>query len=261
MSGQIEQPLFAITLQRNTIDVSGEGQITVGELPADTDNSSITWVPVRLYSSGDGGLNPPSFASNEVYPLRWEVPLDGVFLDGNQLPGTTLTGASTQLSALIDTGNSILRGPQDVVNSILQTVSPAFAKDSNAEPTFPCATPHTLAFMIGGQMFPVDPRDFVSQNKDGDATTCIANNLVATDSPSRGALFSWSLGDPFLKSNLVAFYYGNLTHPSVDPPRIGFKSQVPQNASAELKDVVADAQESGGVFENKPGIIPDAIPV
>lgn len=99
-------------------------------------------------------------------------------------------------------------------------------------------------------MFPVDPRDFVSQNKDGDATTCIANNLVATDPPSRGALFSWSLGDPFLKSNLVAFYYGNLTHPSVDPPRIGFKSQVPQNASAELKDVVADAQESGGVFES-----------
>ena len=58
-----------ITLQRNTIDVSGTGQITIGELPQGVDNSSITWVPVRLYDPADGGLNPPSFAADEIYPL------------------------------------------------------------------------------------------------------------------------------------------------------------------------------------------------
>lgn len=61
--------LSQITLQRDTIDVSGEGQITIGQLPEGVDNSSLTWVPVRLYDESVGGLTPPSFASQEVYPL------------------------------------------------------------------------------------------------------------------------------------------------------------------------------------------------
>jgi len=257
-SGQIEQPMFAITLQRNTIDVGGKGQITIGQLPPGIDNSSITWVPVRLYQPADGGLNPPTFAPNEVYPLRWEIPLDGVFLDGKQLADTKLQGTSPQLSALIDTGNSIIRGPQDVVSNILSTVSPAFAQNSNAAATFPCATAHNLSFQIGGEMFSVDPRDFVSSANSEDAKTCVASNVVPTDPPSQGALFSWSLGDPFFKSNLVVFYYGNLTHPSVDPPRVGFLSQVPQNATALLQQAVAEAQSDGGVFESTVNPAPTA---
>ena len=146
-------------------------------------------------------------------------------------------------------GNSLIRGPQDVVSNIYTKVSPAFAAISNADPTLPCDAAHSLAFQIGGKMFPVDPRDFVSQNKQGDAKTCIANNIVSTDAPSSGALFSWNLGDPFLKSNMVIFYYGNLTHPSVDPPRIGFVSLVPQNADDLLDDAVDDAESAGGNFE------------
>lgn len=152
---------------------------------------------------------------------------------------------------MISQGNSILRGPQDTVNTILSTISPAYAADPSAAPTFPCATAHTLAFQIGGAQFPIDPRDFVTQNATGDATTCAADNLVATDPPAPGALFSWSFGDPFFKSNLVVFYYGNLTHPSADPPRIGFMSHVPQNASALLQQAVQEAQQDDGVFESE----------
>lgn len=144
-----------------------------------------------------------------------------------------------------------MRGPQDVVNKILSTVSPAFAANPNASPTFPCSTPHTLSFQIGGTQFPVDPRDFVSQSSADDASTCVANNVVSTDAPSTGALFEWSLGDPFLKSTLVAFYYGNLTHPSQDPPRIGFMSMVPANASQILEGDVSAAQADGGSFSSK----------
>lgn len=137
------------------------------------------------------------------------------------------------------------------MNKILQTVSPAFAANSNASPTFPCSTAHTLAFQIGGQMFPVNPLDFVSQSSPDDATTCVADNIVSTDAPSSGALFEWSLGDPFLKSTLVAFYYGNLTNPSQDPPRIGFLSTVPANAIAVYQSDVSDAQADGGVFSSQ----------
>lgn len=146
-------------------------------------------------------------------------------------------------------GNSLIRGPTDVVTDILSSVSPAFAANTNAAPTLSCDSAHTLAFEIGGKLFSVDPRDFLSQQRAGNATACVASSVVSTDPPSFGALFRWSLGDPFLKSNLVAFYYGNLTHPSVDPPRIGFLSMVPSNASALLDGAVTDASDNGGNFE------------
>ncbi|KAI8978756.1 acid protease [Trametes punicea] len=259
LDGLIDQPIFAITLQRDTIDVSGQGQLTIGALPEGVDNSSITWVPVRLYTAADGGLQPPSFASNETYPLRWEVELDGVFLDGKRLPDTKeqANGIPTpSLSALIDTGNSLIRGPSDVVTDILTQVSPSFANNPNAQPVLPCGAAHNLSFQIGGKLFPVDPRDFVSQFQPDDAQNCIANNVVATDPPSQGALFSWSLGDPFLKSNLVVFYYGNLTHPSVDPPRMGFLSLVPQDAGQLLDQAVGEAQKDGGDFQSTTNAAP-----
>ncbi|KAH9983325.1 aspartic peptidase domain-containing protein [Russula compacta] len=249
LSGSLEQPMFSVMLQRDTIDVSGSnGALTVGKLPDGIDNSSLTWVPVRLYNPGDGGLSPPTFAPKEIYPLRWEVPIGGVILDGQQLPASALSGSSSVVSALLDTGNSLIRGPNDIVDSILKQVSSSFAANPNAAPTFPCSAPHDLAFQIGGKTFPVDPRDFLSQNTPGDATTCVADKVVATDPPARGALFSWSLGDPFFKSNLVVFYYGNLTHPSVDPPRIGFLSMVPDNANNIVQSDVSQAQTKGGNF-------------
>lgn len=55
-------------------------------------------------------------------------------------------------------------------------------------------------------MFPVDPRDFISPLQAGNARTCVADNVVSTDAPSVGALFSWSLGDPFLKSYVALLY-------------------------------------------------------
>ncbi|KZT73901.1 acid protease [Daedalea quercina L-15889] len=259
--GVIQQPLFSVTLQRDTVDISGSGQLTIGELPDGVDNSSLTWVPVRLYTTAEGGLLAPTFASSETYPLRWEVPVNNVYLDGNLLANSTVqpNGVTTSfVDALIDTGNSVIRGPSDVVSNILSSVSPAYAANSGASPTLSCNSSHTLAFEIGGQLFSVDPRDFLSQSSAGNATDCVASSVVATDPPSFGSLFSWSLGDPFLKSNLVAFYYGNLTQPSVDPPRIGFLSMVPSNASALLTSVVTEAEENGGTLEETSMAAPTA---
>jgi hypothetical protein len=87
------------------------------------------------------------------------------------------------------------------VQNILTTVSPSFNPSSTDEPVIPCNVPHTLSFQIGGKIFPVDPRNFISPSPiAGDTTNCIVENVVATDPPSMGALFSWNLGDPFFKS-------------------------------------------------------------
>ncbi|KAF8879692.1 hypothetical protein BD779DRAFT_1122359 [Infundibulicybe gibba] len=105
-------------------------------------------------------------------------------------------------------------------------------------------------------MFPIDPRDFIG-NIAGDSTTCLANEIVPTDPPSRSIPYQWSLGDPFFKSNLVAFHYGNLTHTSVNPPRMGFMSVVPADAE-QLQDAVAKAQINGGNFEYTVNLAPTA---
>lgn len=47
---------------------------------------------------------------------------------------------------------------------------------------------------------------------------------------------------------LVAFYYGNLTHPSQDPPRIGLLSTLPSDANDRLQAVVSAAKTGDGNF-------------
>ena len=43
------------------------------------------------------------FSSSCIFVSRWEVPIDGVMLDGQQLPASALLGSGSAISALIDT--------------------------------------------------------------------------------------------------------------------------------------------------------------
>ncbi len=145
----------------------------------------------------------------QVYPLVWEVPLDDVYFDGVRLARSSLSPSNISLSALIDTvryllsvwnfslaykcfhqGNSLIRGPEDVITEIQRLLG------SN---TFDCSRPHNLTFQIGGKLFPVDPRDFIHQAFSDTVDLC-TSALAITDPPGDGFLYSWSLGDPFLKS-------------------------------------------------------------
>ncbi|EIM84055.1 acid protease [Stereum hirsutum FP-91666 SS1] len=275
LTNSIPSPLITITLQRDAFDIGGNaGMLSIGELPGGVDPSAVSWVPVRGYNKEEGGLPGPGDSPGEVYPLTWEVFLDDVYFDGQKLPRSNLSSSNISLSALIDTGNSLIRGPSDVLSTIASMISSS-SSDANANAntntvTYPCSEPHTLAFEIGGRMFPVDPRDFGTQvsssssssssssgddggdgddgdDEDGDGSepTC-SFNLAVTDPPgSGGFLYSWSLGDPFLKSALVSFYYGNLTYPSQDQPRVGLLSTVPEDANEELEDAVKEAEEAG----------------
>jgi len=117
--------------------------------------------------------------------------IEGVYFDGELLPPSTLSSSTIKLSALLDTGNSAIRGPADTVALIESKLG--------QNGLFSCTEPHTLAFKIGGKMFPVDPRDFAGQAYQSNVQIC-SPNLVATDPPTVGGYqFSWSLGSPFLK--------------------------------------------------------------
>ncbi|KAF8347580.1 aspartic peptidase domain-containing protein [Amanita rubescens] len=238
-TGSFPEPLFAVTLQRDTIEIGGNvGSLNIGQLPANVQNGSLTWVPIRGYTVDQGGLRAPSNSPHEVYPMTWEVFLDDVYLDGQRLPRSQLSSPDIELSALIDTGNTFIRGPSDVVEFITSTLGPQF----------PCNEPHTLAFSIGGQMFPVDPRDLIQQV---DVSMCAAT-LSTANTPVVGRfLYSWSLGAPFLKGVLSAYYYGNLSYPSYDPARMGFLSTVPSDAGEQLQAEANSAVQNGGSFPSR----------
>ncbi|KAL0567897.1 hypothetical protein V5O48_014093, partial [Marasmius crinis-equi] len=87
MTHMLKDPMFSIELQRSTIDITegDNGQLTVGKLPDGVDTNSVTWVPVKLYTPEEGGLRAPDFAKGEVYPFRWEIELEGVFLNGQKI--------------------------------------------------------------------------------------------------------------------------------------------------------------------------------
>ncbi|KAG6333102.1 hypothetical protein ID866_5985 [Astraeus odoratus] len=254
--GELAASMFTVTLQRDAIQVGGnEGTLYIGELPPTVSNESLTWVPVRRYPPEQGGMEPPLDAPDEIYPIAWEIAVEEVYFDEIKLPRSQLSTSNISLSALIDTGNSLIRGPPDVVAHI-QTMS--------GGSQFHCSTPHTLAFQIGGKLFPVDPRDFVKQVHAGDVNTCAAN-LAATDVPvgnGSGYLYSWNLGQPFLKGVLASFYYGSLSRPSEDPPRIGLLSTVPSDAGELLKQVVQFAEATyhdfSHVVESAPASLPPA---
>lgn len=198
----LTSPMVSITLQRNSISPGSgaAGILSLGSLPPGISNDSLTYVPLRAYTPAQGGLPGPTGNEDEAFPITWEVFLDDVFLDGVVLPRSNLSSSTIKLSALVDTGNSLLRGPADVVSAIYTSLSGGSVGGSPVSETFSCSTPHTLSFSIGGKLFPVDPRDFIRQAFVGDASRCTAN-LVSTDAPveGKGYLYSWSLGDPFLK--------------------------------------------------------------
>jgi len=238
-AGQLDSPQATITLQRDTIDVGGNyGMLSLGSYPANITNDTFTWVPIRAYPPADGGLPPPPDSPNEVYPIAWEVHVDGVYLDGVKLPKSNLSNPDIGTTALIDTGNSLIRGPADVLQAVYNRLG------TSEQGMISCSEPHTLAFEIGGQMFPLDPRDFIQPVQAGDLDGCWPN-MVATDPPAKGFLYSWSFGDPFLKSVIASFYYGNLTYPSQDPPRMGFISTVPENANDLFAEAISNAALDG----------------
>jgi phytepsin len=239
--GMLLQPLVSITLQRDAVDIdSGNpGMLSIGELPSGVEFSDLTWVPLRSYTIDEGGIPGPPDSPFETYPFTWEIQIDNVFLDGMKLPQSTLTPSFIGTTALLDTGDPLIRGPADVITFINEQ----FGTDG----IFDCAKPHVLSFEIGGTLFPVDPRDLIWQQVRDTVGFCRAK-LATTVTPEVGNfLFSWSLGVPFLKSVLSSYYFGNITHPSQDPPKLGLLSTVPFDAGDLLKSAVASASSSGNL--------------
>ncbi|KAG8999657.1 hypothetical protein FRB95_012666 [Tulasnella sp. JGI-2019a] len=192
------QPLFAFALARDNnptsaADISG-GSFTIGTVDSTQYKGDIQYT------------NIPTNAQS-----WWLLPMTSITVNGQTFP---LNGA---LSA-IDTGTTLLGGPQDSTDAIYKTIPGAQAgSGSDAGYYFyPCSTVMNVSISFGGESWPIDPADFTSSTQD--PQTCMGA-LFAAESGS-GASTSgsinpaWIIGDTFLK-NVYSVY-------RFSPPSVGF---------------------------------------
>merc|ERR1719199_2081747 len=86
----------------------------------------------------------------------WQVPLEAISVRGNVLANVSNS------SAILDTGTSLLAGPPDVVNSLLDQLNVA-SNCSNFD-SLP-----DIGFVIAGKLFNLSPQDYV--DRDGNDCT------------------------------------------------------------------------------------------
>ena len=180
--------MYTLTLQRDSIQVGGNaGMLSIGEMPSgvseDLDLGSYSRVSILVACS-------PRFAKRGMWcsflvrcdalimitgvsiylgssprrhiPRRRKAPpintLIAFHCPRQQCKSPPFTSHFTHPSSSLSClqGNSILHGLADIVCNIQSKLGP--------NGRFPCSEPRTIAFSIGGKLFPVNLRHFHQEN-------------------------------------------------------------------------------------------------
>ncbi|KAF8074696.1 aspartic peptidase A1 [Lyophyllum atratum] len=143
----------------------------------------------------------------------WILPLTSLTTQGNSVD----VPSGREAYAAIDTGTTLIGGPQDVVTEFYSKIPGAAPGTGNFEGyfTYPCSTVVNATMAFGGRSWPISETDFkltqLSQRQ------CLGAVFILTTGRSAP---TWIVGDTFLKNVYSAFRY--------DPPSVGF---------AQLSDV------------------------
>lgn len=120
-----------------------------------------------------GGVNP-KYAAGEFkyYPLKmknyWAVAMDDVIFNG------TSYKVNPNLLGIIDTGTSVIVGPQAVVDKMTAGFGPGKQKqvDCDTLDTLP-----TLTFKFGGDSYVLTAADYILKVDEGKKSVCIVGIL------------------------------------------------------------------------------------
>jgi len=150
----------------------------------------------------------------------WTLPLTSMTVQGNSI--SLSSGRNTY--AAIDTGTTLIGGPQDAVAGIFSSIpgsSPATG-DFEGYYAYPCNTNVNVSLSFGGRNWSISSADFVLTKTSAD--TCIGAFFVLENSNP-----AWIIGDTFLKNVYSVFRY--------NPPSVGF---------ADLSKIALDMNVPGG---------------
>ncbi|XP_017101793.2 lysosomal aspartic protease [Drosophila bipectinata] len=171
----VDNCLFSFYLKRNGSERKG-GELLFGGVDATKFSGSLTYVPL-------------------THAGYWQFQMDGVEIGG--------TVISRHRQAIADTGTSLLAAPPReylIINSLLGGLP-----TTNNEYLLNCSGLDKLpeiVFIIGGQRFGLQPRDYVMQATDDDGTSVCLSAFTLMDAEF------WILGDVFIGRYYTAFDVG-----------------------------------------------------
>ncbi|OSX63849.1 hypothetical protein POSPLADRAFT_1054482 [Postia placenta MAD-698-R-SB12] len=195
----LTQPLFAFQLTRYNNDSSVQtlepgGTFTIGATNASLFTGDIDYQDIP---SGQVGY--------------WIQQLSAITVQGNSV---TLPSGSSSYAA-IDTGTTLVGGPQSVISEIYAQIpgSAAGTGDLEGYYTYPCSNTVevTLKFGSSSIAWPISAADFEFTSTT-DGQTCIGAFFEVDNSGTTAP--PWIVGDTFLKNVYSVFSY--------NPPAVGF---------------------------------------
>jgi len=179
-SPRMSRPLFAVYLGRRVED---EAEITFGDVRMERAASNLTWVNV----------------SEEGY---WQFQFSDFTVDGRETGMCEKYGAR-RCQAVLDTGSSLMMGPQQDLDQLLRLLT--FGNDTQMNCTDNNSFP-TLGFVIAGKRFEMQPEDYMDRAHDPASPpgvdSCWAHLMPIGDT-GRGPILV--LGMPFLRTFYTAY--------------------------------------------------------
>jgi len=182
-----------------------ESEITFGEFKAERMASELFFVPVST-------------------PGYWQVEMEDITIKNERQSLCT-----NHCQVAVDTGTSLMAGPTDVINSLIDKLN--VASDCANYKRLP-----DLGFIVGDHILNLKPEDYVDKSPDG----CSVALMTLDIPPPKGPLFIF--GDPFLRKYYTVYDRQNIRvgfalarHPGVNP-----KTQTTLLSVKEAKQTVKE---------------------
>ncbi|KZV75095.1 acid protease [Peniophora sp. CONT] len=207
-NNQLSNPEFSVYLARN--------QQKGASSTSSNDGGSITFGGrnTTLFQGDVDFQNFPSGTSNAF----WYQNVASLTVNGNSV------GINSGLAA-IDTGTTLLGGPQDSVSDFWNQVSGS-RSIGNGMYSYPCSTSLNVTISFGGRSFPINPSD-LNFGRVGNGQ-CVGA-IFSMQGSASGSNPAWIVGDTFLKNVYTVF--------RANPASVGF---------AELSDVAGGSSGTPG---------------
>jgi hypothetical protein len=163
-SGAFEQPLFSVFFGNE----GEQSEITFGKYEKSRMEGALFWAPVTT-------------------PGYWQVEMEDITL-GDQ----RLSLCKDHCQVAVDTGTSLLAGPSNVVDTLVDKL--AVADDCSNIKSLP-----DIGFIVQGHILNLKPEDYIAQSLGG----CSLGLMSLDIPPPKGPLFIF--GDPFLRKYYTVY--------------------------------------------------------
>ncbi|WFD24945.1 cathepsin D [Malassezia equina] len=191
---------FQLTTNFGRVESSDEinagGVFTLGVLDSQQYSGDVTWLPLAE-GYGPNGLG------------YWAIDIDQMAVNGQRIRMGNMGVAA------IDTGTTLIGGPQPLVEQIHSIIPGARPLSQSSQYfTFPCKQKFEVQFVFGGRAFTLSNEDLNLGPASTFGSSCVSAIFISPSQSNR--MPAWIVGDSFLKTVFAAF--------GSSPPSVGFAS-------------------------------------